>query len=97
MEPQMGKWQQQQQKVKVNVEVKVKVKVKVKEKEKEKERDKENEKEKEKEQHKQQEGRSCSGCHYICKKLDRVAPLIADPPPLKLQQEAKSTPSVKWP
>ena len=30
-------------------------------------------------------------------KLDGVAPLIADPPPLKLHQQAKSTPSVKWP
>ena len=33
----------------------------------------------------------------IFKKLDGVAPLIADPPPLKLHQWAKSTPSVKWP
>ena len=29
-------------------------------------------------------------------KLDGVAPLIADPPLLKLHQKAKSTPSVKW-
>ena len=29
--------------------------------------------------------------------LDGVGPLIADPPSLKLHQEAKSTPSVKWP
>ena len=30
-------------------------------------------------------------------KLDGVAPLIADPPPLKVHQKARSTPSVKWP
>ena len=30
-------------------------------------------------------------------KLDGVAPLIADPPPLKVHQWAKSAPSVKWP
>ena len=34
--------------------------------------------------------------NYIIK-LDGVAPLIADPPPLKIHQLAKSTPSVKWP
>ena len=28
--------------------------------------------------------------------LDGVAPLIADPPPLKFHQQTKSTPSVKW-
>ena len=34
---------------------------------------------------------------HISIKLNGVAPLIADPPPLKLHQEAKSNPSVKWP
>ena len=30
-------------------------------------------------------------------KLGVVAPLITDPPPLKLHQQTKYTPSVKWP
>ena len=30
-------------------------------------------------------------------KLEGVAPLIANPPPLKLHQQANATPSVKWP
>ena len=34
---------------------------------------------------------------YNVIKLDRVAPLIADPPPLKLNQQAKSTHSAKLP
>ena len=38
---------------------------------------------------------STNGLHHL--KLDGVAPLIADPPPLKLHQQAKSTLSVKWP
>ena len=33
----------------------------------------------------------------IQKKLDGVAALIADPPPLQIHQYAKYTPSVKWP
>ena len=35
--------------------------------------------------------------HPLHHKPDGVAPLLADPPPLKLHQKAKSATLVKWP
>ena len=34
--------------------------------------------------------------HILAIKLNGIVLLITDPPPLKLHQKAKSTPSVKW-